>query len=408
MRALMDRADGLDPEALRHLQVGDLPLSECILNSARWFLCVSDLDRFPESKLVLRAFAKSALVVAEAVPALLDRVRPDVVFMLNGLFFAERILRAEAARRGIRVVTYERGYVPNTLCFSNGFANYYEITPLWDRVKDLPLSPDEAKRLDEYLADRRKGLRAPFNYWPTITEDEQQVLQTLSLDPAKPTAVLFTNIPFDTAAQDRDRGFQNMHAWIAKTVQVFAARPEAQLVIRVHPAEVRVPGWVNREPVLGRLQESFPTLPVNVRIVPPESDLSSYTLAQLARCGLVYSSTMGLEMAMEGIPVVVAGEVHYGDKGFTLDTAGPTDYPQLIVRAMESPRDRGTQERARRYGYALFFRYFHQFPLVSENPPDFVPKVIATDPSVLDPGGDPTLDVVCRGVLEHGEFFVPA
>jgi hypothetical protein len=295
--------------------------------------------------------------------------------------------------------------VPDTLCFSEGLANYYEISSLWARVKDAPLSPEQNHRLDEYLSDRQKGARAPYNYWPTITEGEQEVIEALDLNPAHRTAVLYTNIPFDTAAQDRDRGFANMHAWIAETVRVFAELPESQLVIRVHPAEVRVPGWINREPVLERLQETFPKLPLNIRLVPAESSLSSYTLARLARCGLVYSSTLGLEMAMEGIPVVVAGDVHYADKGFTIEASGPAGYGQLISDAMARPRDRAWQEQARRYGYALFFRYFQPFPLVSERPPDFVPKTNAVDPAILDPAGDPTIDLVCRGLLDGGDFF---
>src|SRR5262249_54952425 len=186
-------------------------------------------------------------------------------------------------------------------------------------------------------------------------------------------AVLFTNITWDTAAQDRDRAFADMFSWVVATVRLFEATPLAQLVIRVHPAEVRVPGWETRDPVLARLARTVPALPPNVRLVGPESDLSSYTLMELARCGLVYTSTAGLEMAMEGIPTVVAGLVHYAGKGFTLDPGTIEDYRDAVTRALALPRDATVRERARRYGYAFFFRSFLPMPLVAENAPDFVP-----------------------------------
>jgi len=390
--------------ALSH---GGHPIGDYVHNSARWFLCVSDLAGAGEGEAVLRAFARSALLVAEAAPVLLDRVRPDVVLMLNGLFFAERIVRAEARRRGVRVVSYERGFMPDTLCFSEDVPGYYDIGPLWSTVKEAPLSAAQEAQLDDYLAARRKGHKAPFNYWPTLTEGVREVLSSLDLAPERPTAVLFTNITWDSAAQDRDLVFRDMWAWVVATVELFAAMPEAQLVVRVHPAEVRVPGWQTRDPLLPRLVRAFPRLPDNVRVVPPSSDLSSYTLMDLSRCGLVYTSTAGLEMAMEGMPVIVAGEVHYGGKGFTKDPADPAQYAHLLGEALTSSRDPEVRDQARRYGHALFFRFFHPFPIVSENPPDFIPTLTTTDPAALDPGVDPHLEAICRGILEGGAYYLP-
>jgi len=405
-RRLMAEVEALTDSQVRSLERRGLPLGEYVTNSARWCLCVSDLD-FPDGRKVIRSFAKSAGVVSEAAPALLDRVKPEVVFLLNGLFFAERIVKAEAERRGIRVVSYERGFMPNTLCFGEGIPGYYDLSPLWERVKDTPLTPDQEARLETYLAERRRGLRAPFQYWPTITEDTREVLGALSLDAAKPTAVLFTNITWDSAAQDRDVMFPGMYAWVVECMRHFAQQRDSQLVVRIHPAEVRVPGWETRDPLMSRLSRDFPTLPPNVKIVPPESDLSSYTLMSLSRCGLVYTSTAGLELAMEGLPVVVAGDVHYAGKGFTWDPKDRGDYLGSVEKALEASRDPLTRERARRYAYAFFFRYFLPFPLVSENAPDFVPTLEAENPRVLDPGADPTLDLVCRGILAGGGFFAP-
>jgi hypothetical protein len=406
-KAVMASVDDLDRERLLRLRHRDWPIGEFVANSARWFLCVSNLDAAPEGEAVFRAFAKSAMVLAEAAPALLDRAAPDVVLLLSGLFFAERIIKAEAERRGLRVITYERGFEPDTLCFSEGFANYYVIDPLWEEVKDTPLSEDQEARLDEYLTARHQGLRAPFNYWPTITKEEKDVLLALKLDRRRPTATLFTNITWDAAAQDRDRAFRDMLDWVVATIRYFAEQPEAQLVIRVHPAEVRAVGWETRDPLLSRLRTGVPSLPPNVRVVPPESDISSYTLMALSRCGLVYTSTTGLEMAMDGMPVVVAGDVHYSGKGFTLDAVDPANYARLLTAALNGSREAATRALARRYAYALFFRYFHPFPMVSENAPDFMPTLLSEDPRILDPGHDPTLDLVCQSILNGGGFFAP-
>jgi len=358
--------------------------------------------------MVLRAFVKSALVIAEAAGPLLDRVRPDVVFMLNGLFFAERILRERARKRGIRVVTYEHGVFPNTLCASDGIANYYDIGDLWEEVRDQDLSPDENAALDDYMAARRRGERASFNYWPNPIEGRQRIASELGLDLRRPVVGLFTNVTWDSAAQGRDRAFEGLSDWVAATILHFARRPGVQLVIRVHPAEVRgVPGHETMDPILGQIRQRFGQLPSNVRIVPPESHLSSYSLAEMSVCDLVYTSTIGLEMAMDGLPVVVAGDVHYAGRGFTIDPKTRDEYGHAVATALQLGRKPETADRARRYAYAFFFRNFHASPFVSENAPSFVPSLTVADRRALDPGRNATLDLLCDRIMRGGPFYAP-
>lgn len=393
------RAAGLRIDELLRLTHNGLSLGPAIRRSARWFLCSSRLDDSEESLAVVRGFAQTALLLAEVAPVLLDRVEPEVVFLLNGLFVVEEVIRAEAARRGIRVVTYEHGLDNDSVSVASGVAPRYDLDPLWTTISERPLSAAQDRRLTAYINERQRGV------WPQFTESEAEIGRSLKLDPHLPTVALFTNVTFDTAVQDRDRGFRDMFSWIEESIRLFATWPDAQLVIRVHPGEIGLPGWSTRDPVVPRVETLFPSLPPNVQIVPPQSDLSSYALIRLARAGLVYTSTVGLEMAMEGIPVVVAGDVHYAGKGFTLDSFGPLDYPQLVLAALQRSRDPSIQERARRYGYAFFFRGNHPFPLVSENAPDFIPTLNTTNPSSLEPGGDPTLDLLCNGILTGGDFY---
>src|SRR5262249_20735492 len=219
---LTKRTAALDISSLQEVHHRGHPIGRFALNSTRWFLCGSDLAADPEASHVFRTFVQSATVIAEAAPLLFDRVRPDVVFMLNGLFWAERIIKAEAERRGIRVVSYERGYMPDTLCVSEGIPGYCEIDPLWDQVKDAILTPEQEARLDDYLAARRTGLRAPVNYWPTIREDEREIRDSLKLAADRPLAVLFTNITWDSAVLGRDRVFPDMYTWVVESIRLFA------------------------------------------------------------------------------------------------------------------------------------------------------------------------------------------
>jgi hypothetical protein len=94
-----------------------------------------------------------------------------------------------------------------------------------------------------------------------------------------------------------------MADWLAATVRWFGRYPQAQLVVRVHPGELLGAGHPSAEIV----RQELPELPPHVTVVGPESPVNTYDLMELAHLGLVYTTTVGMEMAMAGIPVITAG-----------------------------------------------------------------------------------------------------
>ena len=68
-----------------------------------------------------------------------------------------------------------------------------------------------------------------------------------------------------------------------REARVVEERRQAQLVLRVHPAEVRLVGRESAERVVDALRERLGGVPPHVRIVSADSDISSYTLARMSR-----------------------------------------------------------------------------------------------------------------------------
>ena len=53
--------------------------------------------------------------------------------------------------------------------------------------------------------------------------------------------------------------------------------------------------------------------------------------------GLVYTTTTGMEMAMSGVPVIVAGVTHYKNNGFTFDPQTYPEYFELLDKILIQP-----------------------------------------------------------------------
>jgi hypothetical protein len=181
---------------------------------------------------------------------------------------------------------------------------------------------------------------------------------------------------------------------------VVAGRDDSLLVIRVHPAESR---WGTAQPVESELAARVGELPSNVLLVRPDEPLSSYGLLAISDLVLCYTTTVGLEAAVRGIPVAVAGRAHYRGRGFTIDLESQAD----LLRAVVDPQTMSDEqiELARRYAFAFFFRLMIPFTHV-QTVGDRL-KAITTSAEELLPGRDPYLDFICDRILDGGDVFLP-
>ena len=105
-----------------------------------------------------------------------------------------------------------------------------------------------------------------------------------------------------------------MEEWLERTLQYFAGKPEVQLVIRIHPGEKLIHG----QSMLDVINRVLPKLPEHIHVIKPEEDVNTYDLIAAADLGLVYTTTVGLEMAMSGIPVIVVGDTIIAAKDLPL------------------------------------------------------------------------------------------
>jgi hypothetical protein len=396
----------LDPAEYTGWMFEGIPVGQLVADSARWFLRKSKLDMEGRDGRVYRDFLISGAQVACIAPRLLSRMRPAVVVELNGRFFAERILN-HCAGETTRVVTYEAGWRKNTL----GFDRLSELSPVdlgsvWTTYQNKPLLPHEERELDEWIQTRAGGDMQRDFYIHFQEQESGDPLRRLGLNRALPTAVLFTNLVWDTAVLNRDQAFPSILDWVKTTIRLFRDWPGRQLIIRVHPAEDLRPSMESSEKV-GSFIGGLGPLPRNVRVVPARHELSSYALMGCCQAGLVYTSTAGLEMALRGKPVVVSARVYYRGCGFTYDVERATDYGAVIAQAFDAPRlDSKTINLARRFAYLLLFRYLHKLPVVNQRA-GRLPILEPSETELLLPGALPEFDHLLAAIQTGGELVPP-
>ncbi|MEJ2529521.1 MAG: hypothetical protein P8Z39_05440, partial [Gammaproteobacteria bacterium] len=186
--------------------------------------------------------------------------------------------------------------------------------------------------------------------------DIEAIRRETGIDFSRPTVGLLTNVVWDAQLHYKANAFPSMLDWLIKTIKYFAKRPDLQLLVRVHPAELT--GTLpTRQPAVDEIRCAFPLLPPNIFIIPPESRISTYVAMSQCNAVLIYGTKTGVELTASGIPVIVAGEAWIRGKGVTFDAVSEVDYFRLLDSLPLSSRlDELTHERALKYAYHFFFR----------------------------------------------------
>jgi hypothetical protein len=372
--------------------------------TAAWVLKTTSPEMVPEGPEVLRDSAVTAAATELAASRLIDEIQPDVFFLVNAILVEEHVIAKVARSRGLRAVTYGYGIHENTIVMSSDSlpALDFKNEPLWREVREQPLSDEENQHLDAYLGERERGA-GTAEFFATASRDPEALKRELGLPPHRRLISMFTNITWDSACLNKDIAFPNADEWIRHAVRTARDDSDLQLVIRVHPAEASL-GTL--EPARGAVAHEFPELPDNVRFVGADEQINSYALLDASDVVLVYTSTTGLEAAVRGKPVVVAGDTHYRARGFTHDLERADDLTRAMRKDGLSNLGAEQTELARRYAYAYFFRLMTPLPDMMRQTSYSFAEIVGDEISV-QPGADPFLDLICDRILDGRPLSTP-
>lgn len=390
------------------IEFGVLCLAEVLRAQRRH--AISELEA--EDLALMKALAYSALSIYIAVRKFATRYNlariayfGDYAYYIPAQIFA--------ARNGVSLVNVSHAYNRDidrryiSLRPRYAVAHMLEQYDDWEKFSDRPLPANVVSDIAEGALYRLTGFGGASTYSPNWTQKGDQVLNELGLNPRLKTLVAFPSshdefvcvseqmrvlgFPYGSARQP----FKSQEDWLRALIDWISSRPGLQLVVRLHPRM----GVGHRHSTLSSdyhlMKELFTELPSNVVVVWPESKISSYNLAEFADVALVSWSSIALEMARFGVPVVSPferfGPFPSGDFVAFADTA--EGYFEAVQTAIGRPASISSIAGAFRWTHFL-----HWTPLLDVS--DLVPTSNYNDvpPYRAPKNKDEILDVVKGGV----------
>ena len=405
--AIWDSTANIDWDNLETLEYEGLHIGSNVRSSIVRYLQGAALTGH---EAVVREFAFSGLVSACAARRAIERFNPWRIFMSHGVYVDWGPPLHMARSLGVPVTAWKSSYLSWHFYIRNivdpariDFKKFSDEA--WEKTLSAELTPKQNARLDKFFEDRyEKQISFDMRQNLKVKRPDVTALRQKYAPTNKPVWAVFAHINWDSVADFAPMAYPSFDDWMVDTIRTAIETPDVQWLIKVHPIEA----WDNPAHGVQRLIErTFPDLPDHVRVIPAEEDISPANMYELIDGGVTVYGTAGLELALMGKPVVVAGEAHYGGKGFTYEGLGPVTYRQLLRNAARiGPLNEQQRTAVRKYAYSHFIERQIPFKML-QNPNSTWWGFQHDRRDLLLPGNDPFMQFVCDRVIDGKDMSMP-
>ena len=348
------------------------------------------------------AQVKNLLLLCRAYERVLADLKPDRVVANDSFYGMWAVMEKVCIRAGVPFYSHWAGTRPGGWCYAcNGAAMNLDFSEPWQTFSEIPMSPRQRQKVEQWLAGRSSGKEMLLDT-ASAAPGEGGRPRFAGLRTDKPTALLAANVIWDLAALNRQVVFEDMIDWIAETVEWFRRHPEFQLVLKPHPGELHPSIPATEERVEVALARRNVELPDNVVLLSPRVGTTVYDLLPSAKLGLVHTTTVGVEMAARGMPVITTARSPYRGLGFTIDADSPAAYFELLGRTLRGetivPR-KLQMDLAYKFILFNFYHYYMKIDIM-----DWTwggtPRLRIGSAAELLPGANQYIDYVAESILE--------
>lgn len=396
----------LDIHTIHNWTYEDFPIGEWALKTYYNNELISyKTDWKPYEENEIRSLASNVMNMCIASLKIINEVNPDIVYSNDSFYYPYSVLERIARNKhipfynayGIRKNTYS--YAKNVPVVS------MDLNSAWKKFSLRELRNEESRFIQEYVSNRRYGRDMQINTadpFKTVAKIKDDSIHG-TIDKNKKTALIATNVTWDAAALNKGIVFENIVDWVLYTIRLFSENKEWQLIVRTHPAEISKMVPEARERICTIVMEKYNnTLPSNIILIDGDAPISIYDLFPQVDLGIVYTSTVGLEMCCLGIPTVTVAEAPYREKGFTFDPVDEIEYKKQVEKLMEkaiSDKERNAMKyQAQKFFLLYYFIYmlpntFYKFEYEGNA------QLTFHDPEELQAGKNLIWDYICDSIL---------
>ncbi|QLH76832.1 hypothetical protein HZS55_05720 [Halosimplex rubrum] len=347
-------SEQIEPYTYRGIDISGYAAASTRKYLKRYSLDLTNQD----TRTTYERFLRSGMILADAVCEVIDRYDPDYTIVNEPCYIQGGVPLELCQAAGTKVYTQKRGYHEGEMLFGRSTNRHpmgqYADERLTTKAVETDLTDKEREHIQKIMEKRESGDITEVQYTP---EDGN------SMDTQRKKMVgVFSHLLWDGALEPDQAIYGNLYDWLDDTIRVGAEMDDVQFVIKIHPAE-SFRG--TNESVLDWLDENHHPLPDNFVVLQPDTNVNTYALIRKLDAGIVYASTVGLEMAFNGVPVITGGFPPYHGFGLTYDPSSQAEFRKKIREIDDLKCHNQMKLRAERFAHFLFECKHLKFPYIS-------------------------------------------
>ncbi|MBA4804667.1 MAG: hypothetical protein H2038_08470 [Brevundimonas sp.] len=252
----------------------------------------------------------------------------DMLFVPGGVYGASGIWSLLARRANVRVATYDTGGYETVMLAADGLAC---------QLQDVPRAFAAVRKRSADTPGERAAILAAANEEISKRQQGRDTFASQVRDSGAPDQVLrggvliALNSSWDAAALGPHEVFPGNTEWIVQTVRHLLDHTAAPVIVRQHPAE-RLAFASTTDDYRALLEKHFGDHP-RLHFIAAADPINSYALLEQVSAVVVHTSTIGIEAAAFGRPVVTGSTAYYSGLAFVNRADTLEEYHRLLEAA---------------------------------------------------------------------------
>ncbi len=363
-------------ERLHTVQLSDvLKSADCdaidyshVLSSCRRYTSKSSFWSDLESQKYYKDTVYNSTLWESSADIILDQFSPNIVISSHGIYSTWGVLHDAARERGIKTIVFSKcPYKSNSVWLTDSaFQKISADKRTFERLDSV----EKLERAADFFSERFSRLSPDSAIFYGNETISSQGAIVGSANSTATTFVMFPNVAWDGAIEERNVLFDSILEWVIATIKAVAAS-ENHLIIRFHPSETTMfKGSETFEELLDINYPEYRTF-ANVEIVPSSVKLDSYDLIQgYADVVLVYDGLIALESTYLNKPTISCAKTRYESAGFSFHPANVNDYLAILDGSDSKDFQRKFLDESKRDALLSFTHWYiydlvYQFPLIN-------------------------------------------
>ncbi|MBD3231345.1 hypothetical protein GF322_01650 [Candidatus Dependentiae bacterium] len=398
-------ANSINISEIKHYKYLDIPVGEYALSSIIRYKkgYPADYDNYEDE--AYRNYFYASLVNAYVASEVFKKKKPFGVYSSHGYYvdYAAPVFLAKKHKI-------------NSLFWSSGYANcYYYYSPKsekklilrnisefeWKKRKEKDLTRVEDDKLDKFFSGRYIDKSHFDTCFFDDYENKNSLKKKLKINNNYPIACLFTHVYWDAGIDFPAMIFNDSYEWVVESIKRMNKIENVNWLVKIHPFEYRIESNYS---VLDEIKKKVSFIAPHIKILDSKLTLNTQSLFNLIDIGITIWGTIGIELPLFGKPVILAGESHFSDKGFSIDVKTREEYFHILSNISSiKPLSREQIDLARKYVYSYFFE--RQLPANL----GILDKNHNIDLNKLDkllPGKNIYLDKICDAIISGKDVIV--